>query len=225
MKICCIFCAGEFSEPAQAIPKNAVIIAADGGLKYLKDLFLTPDVILGDFDSLGYVPAGGQVFPVEKDDTDSMLAIKKGLELGCDTFCLYGALEGQRIDHTMANFQALQYLSERGCRGYLVGSRQIATAITRDKMEFSQENRGYLSIFCLGADARGVAIRGAQYELENATLTSGFPLGVSNQFQGKPVTVSVEQGTLLLIWQRNGHPLASQRDHENKKEERYAENH
>ena len=103
----------------------------------------------------------------------------------------------------MANFQALQYLSERDCRGYLIGCRQIATAITGGCLEFPERFADYLSVFCMGADATGVTIRGARYELENATLTSGFPLGVSNRFFGKKITVSVEKGTLLLIWHRD----------------------
>jgi thiamine pyrophosphokinase len=202
MKKCIIFCAGEFTELIGTIGADDIVIAADGGLAHLENLPIVPDVILGDFDSLGYVPEGAEVYPVEKDDTDSMLAIKKGLQMGCDTFYIYGALEGKRIDHTMANFQALQYLSQRGCRAYLIGRRQIATAITNTSLELPPYFIDYLSVFCMGADATGVTIRGAQYELENATLTSGFPLGVSNRFIQKKVTVSVENGTLLLIWRR-----------------------
>ena len=203
MKNCVIVCAGEFTGLLSPLERQDLVIAADGGLTHLQSLSITPDVILGDFDSLGYVPSGAQVHPVEKDDTDSMLAIKKGLELGCDTFYIYGALDGQRVDHTMANFQALQFLSERGCRGYLIGCRQIATTITDGCLELPDSFGDYLSVFCMGADAVGVTIRGARYELENATLTSGFPLGVSNRFLGKTTTVSVERGTLLLIWNRD----------------------
>ncbi len=205
MKKCAIFCAGGF---AGRLSDGAdVIIAADGGLTHTTGLGLQPDVILGDFDSLGYVPAGSEVYPVEKDDTDSMLAIKRGLELGCDTFWIYGALDGDRVEHTMANFQALVYLAQRGDRGYLIGCRQIVTAITASEIRFPETFAGYLSVFCMGPDARGVCIRGAQYELESGVLTSGFPLGVSNRFQGREVTVSVEDGTLLLIWDReNGMP-------------------
>ena len=207
MKNCVIVCAGGFTRLLDPVGRQDLVIAADGGLAHLQKLSITPDVILGDFDSLGYVPEGAQVYPVEKDDTDSMLAIKKGLELGCDTFYLYGALDGQRVDHTMANFQALQYLSERGCRGYLIGCRQIATAITADRLVFPEGFADYLSVFCLGADASGVTIQGAHYEVKNATLTSGFPLGVSNRFLGKSVTVSAQTGTLLVIWHRdNGIP-------------------
>jgi len=207
MKKCVIFCAGEFTELIWTIGGDDIVIAADGGLVHLEQLPIVPDVILGDFDSLGYVPEGAEVYPVEKDDTDSMLAIKKGLELGCDTFYIYGALEGKRVDHTMANFQALQYLAERGARGYLIGQRQIATAIHNDSLQIPPYFIDYLSVFCMGKDATGVHIRCAQYEMENGTLTSGFPLGVSNRFVQKKVTVSVEDGTLLLMWRRSNGTL------------------
>lgn len=203
MKKCIIFCAGEWNGLRFAISPEDTVIAADGGLAHLQRLQIKPNVILGDFDSLGYTPEGAEVFPVEKDDTDSMLAIKQGLEMGCDRFYLYGALDGARVDHTMANFQAMQFLAERDCRGYLIGCRQIVTAIRNDAITLPADFTGYLSVFCMGADAEGVSIHGAQYELENATLTSGFPLGVSNRFTGKPCTVSVAKGTLLLIWDRD----------------------
>ena len=202
MKKCVIFCAGEFKELIAPVGSSEVVIAADGGLAHLQEIGLRPDIILGDFDSLGYIPEGAEVHPVEKDDTDSMLAIKKGLSLGCDTFYLYGALDGKRVDHTMANFQALQYLAERGARGWLIGRRQIATAIQNSSIVFPPFCVDYLSVFCLGKDAKGVSIRGTQYEMEDQTLTSGFPLGVSNKFIQKKATVEVKDGTLLLIWKR-----------------------
>ena len=201
MKTCVIFCAGEMGA-ADAIAPEDLVIAADGGLRHAQALGITPDIILGDFDSLGYVPAGAQVHPVEKDDTDCMLAIRKGLELGCDTFRIYGGMDGERTDHTLANFQALHYLADRGARGYLVGCREIATVIQNGSIEFSPACSGYLSVFCMGSDARGVSIRGLKYELEHGTLSAAFPLGVSNQFAGNAATVSVENGTLLLIWKR-----------------------
>ncbi len=202
MKKCIIFCAGEFKELLEPVTADDLVIAADGGLVHTQEIGLRPDIILGDFDSLGYIPEGAQVHPVEKDDTDSMLAIKKGLELGCDAFYLYGALDGKRVDHTMANFQALQYLAERGARGWLVGNRQIVTAIHNSSITFPPFCIEYLSVFCMGRDAKGVSIRGLQYNMENQTLSSGFPLGVSNRFLQKKATVEVRDGTLLLIWRR-----------------------
>ena len=202
MKKCVIFCAGDFEELLRPIGADELVIAADGGYRHTQEIGLRPDIILGDFDSLGEVPAGAEVFPVEKDDTDSMLAIKRGLAEGCDRFWLYGAMDGKWVDHTVANFQALSYLADRGARGWLIGKRQIATVIKNDTIVFPPSCIQRLSIFCMGPDAKGVTIRGAKYELENATLSAGFPLGVGNQFVQKKTTVSVEDGKLLLIWPR-----------------------
>ena len=202
MNKCIIFCAGGFDVLAQPIGKEDIVIAADGGARHTAALGITPQIALGDFDSLGYIPAGAEVFPVEKDDTDAMLAIKKGLALGCRDFVLYGSLDGDRLEHTVANFQALQYLSDHGARGTLVGLRQIVTLIQNGAICFPARFAGDVSVFCLGADARGVTIENLYYNVENTTLTSGFPLGVSNHFVGKEATVSVKEGSLLLIWQR-----------------------
>ena len=207
MKKCIIFCAAGFENLAAPIGPEDYVLAADGGLRHLEQLKIRPNGIIGDFDSLGYVPEGAEVFPVEKDDTDAMLAAKKGLELGFREFLFYGSLDGPRLDHTVANFQTLQYLAERDATGYLVGNTQMVTVLRNGKLTFPAERGGILSVFCMGADATGVTIRGAQYELENGTLSAGFPLGVSNHFVGKEVTVAVEKGSLLLLWDReNGFP-------------------
>ena len=87
MKTCVIFCAAGFDGLIENIEKDALVIAADGGLVHTEGLGIVPGVILGDFDSLGYVPVGANVFPVEKDDTDAMLAVKVGLAQGCGRFC------------------------------------------------------------------------------------------------------------------------------------------
>ena len=205
---CIIFCAAGFEKLAAPIGPEDYVLAADGGLRHLEQLKIRPNGIIGDFDSLGYVPEGAEVFPVEKDDTDAMLAAKKGLELGFRDFLFYGSLDGPRLDHTVANFQSLQYLAERDATGYLVGNTQIVTVLRNGKLTFPAECGGILSVFCMGADATGVTIRGAQYELENGTLSAGFPLGVSNHFVGKEVTVAVEQGNLLVLFDReNGFPI------------------
>ncbi len=202
MKKCIIFCAGGFDGLVQPIEKSDTVIAADGGVAHAAALGITPQIVMGDFDSLGYVPDGAEVFPVEKDDTDAMLAIKKALALGCDDFILYGSLDGSRLEHTVANFQALQYLADHGARGALVGLQQIVTVVKDSALTFPARFEGYVSVFCLGADAEGVAIDGLQYNVENATLTAGFPLGVSNRFVGKIASVAVQKGSLLLIWER-----------------------
>ncbi len=202
MKRCVIFCAAGCDGLLAPLTQEDYVLAADGGFAHCQRLGLTPNGILGDFDSLGYTPEGAQVFPVEKDDTDAMLAVRKGLELGFREFLLYGSLDGPRLDHTIANFQTLQFLADRGATGYLIGNTHIVTMVKNGKAEFDEKATGILSVFCMGADARGVTIRGAQYELRDGTLTAGFPLGASNHFVGRPTCVSVREGSLLLVYDR-----------------------
>ena len=201
MKPCVIFCAAGFDGLLAPIPENALTIAADGGLRHTHALGLNPDVILGDFDSLGYVPEDSRVFPVEKDDTDAMLAVRLGLQQGCGWFELYGALDGPRLDHTIANFQTLAFLATHGARGALIGRDYIATVLKGESISFPAEAAGILSLFCLGAAAR-VTIEGLHYPLENGTLTPDFPLGVSNHFAGKPARITVHDGLVLALWDR-----------------------
>ena len=206
MKTCVIFCAAGFDGLLETT-ENTTVIAADGGLVHTDALGITPQVVLGDFDSLGYTPEGANVFPVEKDDTDAMLAVRKGLELGCDRFLLYGSLDGPRLDHTVANFQTLQFLADHGAKGYLIGKDHIVTVVSGGEIAFPAEATGIISVFCMGEDATGVTIEGLQYGLENGTLSAGFPLGVSNHFAQHTATVSVTDGSLLVLWDRaNGLP-------------------
>lgn len=202
MAKCLIFCAAGFSGLLEAPADGDLILAADGGLRHVQDLRLTPDGVIGDFDSLGYVPENARVFPVEKDDTDSMLAVRHGLKLGCREFYLYGALDGARLDHTLANYQTLLFLAEQGATGYLVGKDYIVTALKNGELTFPAEAEGILSVFCMGKDARGVTLENLKYPLENGALTSAFPLGVSNHFIGQAARVRVTDGTLLVMWDR-----------------------
>ncbi len=207
MGTCLIFCAAGFDGLVKPIEKDDYILAADGGLTHVNKLGLKPDCILGDFDSLGYEPGGSTVFPVEKDDTDAMLAIKRGLELGYRDFLLYGSLDGPRLDHTVANFAALQYLEDHGATGYLVGKDYLVTVVKNGALYFGEKAEGVISVFCMGCDAKGVTIKGLHYGLENGTLTAGFPLGVSNHFVGEKAEISVKDGSLLVLFHRkNGLP-------------------
>ena len=204
---CIIFCAADFHGLVQPLQNDDFIIAADEGLTHVTKLGLTPNGILGDFDSLGYTPEGSTVFPVEKDDTDAMLAVRKGLELGFREFYLYGSLDGPRLDHTVANFQTLQFLCDHGAYGYLIGKDYMVTVLNDGVIRFPSGCTGIFSVFCMGGDAEGVTIRGGKYDAENVTLSAGFPLGVSNHFEGNEVHISVERGSLLILWDtRNGLP-------------------
>ena len=207
---CVVFCAAEFDSLVCPLEEGDYVIAADGGLRHTQALGIVPQEILGDFDSLGYAPEGARVFPVEKDDTDAMLAARRGLALGFQEFWYYGSLDGPRLDHTVANYQTLQYLADHGAAGFLIGRDFLATVVKNGSLSFPAGGEGLISLFCLGADARGVDIQGLYYPLENGVLTAGFPLGVSNHFTGVPARISVEAGSLLVLWDRSaGFPRRS----------------
>lgn len=189
--------------PIRLAPQRpAFVIAADLGLSHLERQGIVPDLIVGDFDSLGRLPPGENVlrYPPEKDDPDMLLAIKRGLERGCRQFVLYGGTGG-RPDHAYANLQSLAYLAGRGARGYLVGAGMVSTVIQDGSLLFTPEHRGVISVFCHGAQARGVEERGLYYSLHGATLTADNSIGLSNRFTGQAAAVSVERGQLLVMWE------------------------
>ena len=194
-----IFGAGSYYGLSRRPAPGDMVIAADGGWRVCREEGIVPDLLLGDFDSLHTVPDFAHIrrVPVEKDDTDMMLAIKEGLARGETEFHLYGGMGG-RTDHTIANLQGLLYLAERGAQGWLYGDRERFTAIRNGEIDLPAREKGIVSVFCMGADAQGVTIEGGQYTVHDAVLTASFPLGVSNHFVGNPVRVAVTRGSLLI---------------------------
>lgn len=206
-KICWIFGGGEFDPACPHIPEAGdLLIAADSGLELALRLGLTPDLTVGDFDSLGRVPTGDNVvkLPVEKDVTDAAAAVKLGRERGYARFAFVGCTGG-RPDHTFAAYQLLAELAGRGEEGLLFGDGFTVAAVKGGSLSFLALPCGTLSVFAVGGDASGVTISGAFYPLSDATLAPTFPLGVSNSFTGKPVTVEVKHGTLLVF--AEGYPI------------------
>lgn len=200
MRICYVFGAGDDCE-LRALPgPEDLVVAADGGLRLLEKRGIRPDVTLGDFDSLGFVPEGEQVqvFSVIKDETDLMIACREGLARGYRVFRLYGGLGGVRVSHTVANLQLLRWLADQGAVGTLYGLGCEVTLLRERTVRFPKERTGFLSLFAAGERA-AVTVRGAMYELENAVLTGRFPLGVSNEFCGRETEVTAHEGDLLLI--------------------------
>lgn len=199
---CHIFAAGDFYGLQVKPSPTDYIIAADGGYRWCLQEGLRPNLLLGDFDSLSQnLPADlpALVYPCEKDDTDTMLAIKAGLDLGYRHFHLHGCAGG-RLDHTLANLQALSYLAAHGARGFLYAETETFTAIKEETLVLPAQADSNFSLFCLGSDASGVTIAGARYLLADGILSASFPLGVSNRFIGKPVSISVKSGSLLIGW-------------------------
>ena len=199
MSICYIFGALETKDLPYIPNENDYIVAADKGLNSLRNLGIDPDIIIGDFDSLGFIPKGEnvKVLPVKKDYTDVGFAVNYAFDLGFNEFIIYGAI-GELLDHTVANLQLASYISKRGGKAVFVGENVFVTAITNSSLKIL-EGIGRISIFSYGERACGVSVTGLKYTLENAELTNDFPIGVSNEFDGKDAIVSVENGTLLII--------------------------
>jgi len=219
MKNCIIVGAGEFFESSLEVKEGDLVIAADGGLKHLQGLGVVPDLLVGDFDSLDIEALQGNglrvvELPREKDDTDTGKAVKIALEKGCRTFHIYGC-SGGRVDHTLANIQLLTHLSKRGAQGFLYSKGEIVTAITDGKMEFGEKTKGLVSVFSVDKTAEGVTVEGLKYPLTNHRLTNDFPLGVSNKFTGKKSVVSVESGTLAIVYERQRFPTQATDSDEN----------
>ena len=204
MRRCFIFAAGTFYGLRQRPRPGDLVLAADPGYETCRRAGIVPDLLLGDFDSMDQPADFDRVrrVPVEKDDTDTMLAVKTGLEQGCGEFYLYGGTGGKRLDHTVANFQTLYYLRRQGARGYLYDNEFVWTVLENETVRIKKTVEwGLLSVFCLGARAEGVTITGVQYPLNQAELTADFPLGVSNHILEDQAMVQVERGALLAGWQ------------------------
>ncbi len=200
-KICHIFGAGDFFGIKAEIGADDIVIAADGGLNSLRKCGIVPHYIIGDFDSLGYIPNRDNitVLPTEKDTTDMFEAVNAGVKKGCNIFHLYGGTGG-RLDHTIANLQLLKYFSEKGAKLFLHGENFIIENLTDGKINICGKKGDYISVFSLCDKAEGVTLRNLKYELEDYTLTSAFPLGVSNEFTENTAEISVKNGTLAVYY-------------------------
>lgn len=206
--VCYIFGAGEFSPCEITLTDEDLVIAADGGYDHLIRMGLRADIALGDFDSVTSneiwedTICEKYTYPTEKDDTDMMLAIKLGLTKGFQNFAIYGGLGG-RLDHTLANIQALSYLASKGAQAILFHEDYKLTVIQNSSFILSKDITGYVTVLSLSDKSENVSIKGLKYELEGATLSNTFPLGVSNEATGKKGIISVENGTLLILWHLN----------------------
>ena len=203
---CIIIAAMEISDKdSQKIKSisNPYIICADAGYHNALKYSISPDILLGDFDSFGgdlsKVEVNTLSFPVEKDDTDTMLAIKEGISHGCESFFIFGAIGG-RIDHTFANITGLKHLVDNNCRGWIMSDANCITMIQNSEITIeSNKNYKYISVFSYSDYSTGVCIDNCKYPLDDYRLENRFPLGVSNHIIGKECKITVENGTLLIV--------------------------
>jgi thiamine pyrophosphokinase len=181
-----------------------LVIAADGGYDNLLSLGITPNIIIGDLDSVrSELPKEIELIrhKVEKDETDTHLAYLEGARRGYTEFELYGGTGG-REDHTFANYSLLLYAKNEGNNIKLVSENMDVFVIKNEKIELDGKADGGFSAFAIGGVCRGVTIDGLYYNAWDVTLTPEFPIGVSNHFVGKRATVEVRSGTLLIMVER-----------------------
>lgn len=202
LPLCIIVGAAPVRLPALVKGEGDLLIAADGGLAACRAAGLAPELVVGDFDSLGAPPQGENVvrLAVEKDDTDTAHAAELAFARGYRRFLLFGGLGGRRMDHSFANFALAASLARRGARCWLMGDGVTVTAIHNDTLRFPAGLRGDVSVFPFGGEARGVTERGLSYGLDGATLAGDCALGVSNAFTGEAAEITVAEGTLLIFY-------------------------
>lgn len=210
---CAIFAGGEpiSAETAREYGEyfdSSFIVSADKGFELARRLGVRSDLIIGDFDSATGRPDGRnvEVYPCEKDDTDLMLAIKKGFEHGCDEFRIFGATGG-RLDHMIGNIQGLAYILSQGGLGEIISDRESVKLVSAGSYKIKHRKDFSLSLFAYSDSVEGLSISGVKYSAENATLKNNYPLGVSNVITGessdpegvKSAHIQFKKGTLLII--------------------------
>ena len=203
-RICYIVGAGESYGLTFTPAEGDYVIAADGGFAHLLRQNMRTDLLIGDFDSLSVKPEHTKtvLLEKEKDETDMYAAISEGIQQGYDLFHIYGGTGG-RFDHTIANLQLIACLSQTNKRAFLHGDGFVVTSITDTSIIMGAHHRGIISIFSHSNESTGVCLEGLKYRLDDATVTSTFPIGVSNEFTGTQSKVSVLHGTLILILPKN----------------------
>lgn len=179
------------------------IVFCDSGLKHLENLQVQPSLIVGDFDSHENPNLAVEtiILPCEKDDTDTVFAVKEAIKRGFDDFLLIGVI-GARLDHTLGNVSILLYLDSLGKKGCIIDDYS-KMEIVSDKPVSISDRYSFFSLLNINGCAKGITITGAKYPLIDGEITCEYQYGVSNEvLPGATASVSVSEGRLLLIKDR-----------------------
>ncbi len=181
---------------------NCLIICADNGYSHAINAGIKPDILVGDFDSIENLPCNENVkiitLPSKKDDTDTLFAIKIGLEKGCKDFRLYGCVGG-RTDHSIANISLLYFINENGAKGSIIDPICDIELVLCGTHQIHGNIDDTISFLSFGKPAKGVTLFGFEYPLNNATVDITFPIGISNRLKSKDASIQIIEGDLLLF--------------------------
>lgn len=200
MEQICAIILGGMTDSFDHIEEADFIIACDKGYAYAKEAGITPDLLVGDFDSYkGAIPEHMAVLnlPVEKDDTDTLAALRYAIDQGFTKIYMYCAFGG-RFDHLWGNMQAASFAAHKGAFVTLYGTQQHVYIFSNRSVQLPPRENFSLSVLALSDHCEGVTIEGTKYELKEARLDNTFPLGVSNEWRGT-ATISVKQGILMVV--------------------------
>lgn len=179
------------------------IVFCDSGLRHLEPLQVKPSLIVGDFDSHDnpHLDVETIVLPCEKDDTDTVFAVKEAIKRGFDDFLLIGVV-GARLDHTLGNVSILLYLDSIGKKGIVIDDYSEMEIVSNEPA-YIEDSYAFFSLLNVSGTAKGITIENAKYLLNNAEITCEYQYGVSNEvLPGKTAKVSILEGKLLLIKDR-----------------------
>lgn len=194
---------GDYETVGAMLRPDDYVIYCDCGLRHMDGLGAEPDLIVGDFDSYSNPEMETEtiVLPCEKDDTDTVFAVKEALRRGFEDFLLVGVV-GERLDHTLGNVSILLMLDSEGKKGTIIDDYSEMEIVSDrcGKPCIIDDSYVYFSLINISGTARGVTIRGAKYPLEGAEITCEYQYGVSNEvLPGCTAEVSVGEGRLLLV--------------------------
>ena len=176
------------------------IIFCDSGLKHMENLRVQPSLIVGDFDSHENPQLDVEtiVLPCEKDDTDTVYAVKEAIKRGYDKFLLIGVV-GARLDHTLGNVSILLYLDSLGKKGCIIDDFSKMEIVSNEPA-YIEDSYSFFSLLNISGTAKGITIENAKYPLENGEITCEYQYGISNEVLcGETAKVSVDKGRALLI--------------------------
>lgn len=182
--------------------EDDIVLAADSGYLNAKALSFEPDLVVGDFDSLGRenIPSGVKIveLPPEKDLTDTQVACDIAIESGAREIIIIGGLDG-RLDHALSNMAILRFLEKKKIRASISDGRNRVRYIRNTNEIVVRSPYKYLSLIADDEVAKGVDIEGCKYPLENAKLSREHQFAVSNEIVGNCALVSVKKGGLFII--------------------------
>lgn len=191
---------GNYEYIRSCLRKEDFTVFCDSGLKHMKALQVNPCLIVGDFDSHEnpHIDVETVVLPCEKDDTDTVYAVKEAVKRGYKDFLLIGVI-GARLDHTLGNVSILLYLDSLGLKGTIIDDYSEMEIVSKNTVSIDN-SFAYFSLLNISGTAKGVNIENAKFPLQNAQITCEYQYGVSNEvLSGSIAKVSVREGKLLLI--------------------------